>query len=74
MSDNITAHKEDDKMNVNTYKAVMDFSAKIGIPVALGLTSMFTSLVLANGVIFSIVAGIVTVLAVFIIVKMFFSH
>lgn len=64
----------DEKMNVDTYRAVMDFSTRIGFPLAAALTVMFTSLVLANGILGSIIAAFVTFMFSFFVVKTFFSH
>jgi len=52
----------------------MDFSAKLGIPAAVGLTVMFTSLVLASGFFISVGAGIVSAIFTFVVAKTFFSH
>ncbi len=74
MSDNVTKSNSDDEMNRNTYKAVMDFSAKFGVPAAVGLTVMFTSLVMANGFFMSLFVGFASFMFTIMIVKMFFSH
>ena len=38
MNSNLMDENKDDEMNKRTYQAVMDFSTKLGVPVALGLT------------------------------------
>lgn len=57
-----------------TYSSVMRASAEVGVPFSLALTMFFTNLVLANGIGVALVAAVVTYLAVFMIVKAFFSH
>ncbi len=76
MGDNTSTNhtNNDDEMNRNTYKAVMDFSGKFGVPLSLGLTMFSTQLVLANGVFAAFASGVLTIVFVFVIVKMFFSH
>lgn len=74
MSDNIPSTGSDDEMNISTYKSVMGFSTKVGVPLAIGLTVMFSSFVLANGWFTSILAGIVSGVFSYFVVKMFFSH
>ncbi|MEL6112646.1 MAG: hypothetical protein AAFR20_07565 [Pseudomonadota bacterium] len=74
MAGNTTSNENDDQMNSDTYKSVMDFGTKIGLPVTAGITVMFTSLVLANGIFISLIAGAVTYLFANIVVRAFFSH
>ncbi|MEL6790998.1 MAG: hypothetical protein AAGH42_11570 [Pseudomonadota bacterium] len=74
MAGNTTSNDDDDQMNSNTYKSVMDFSTRIGLPAAAGITVMFTSLVLAKGIFIALIAGGVTYLFANIVVKSFFSH
>lgn len=57
-----------------TYKAIMKASGEVGVPFCLALTMFFTNLVLANGVGVALVAAAITYIAVFFIVKTFFSH
>ncbi|MEM9705413.1 MAG: hypothetical protein AAF850_04980 [Pseudomonadota bacterium] len=64
----------DAEQNRQTYDAVMRVAGSIGVPFSLALTMFFTNLVLANGIGLSIVAAVITYLAVFFIVKAFFSH
>jgi len=56
-----------------SYQAIMRASGEVGVPFALGLTMFFTNLVLANGW-WSLLAGIVTYVAAYLVVKIFFSH
>ncbi len=64
----------DAEANRQTYKSVMRFSSEVGVPFAMALTMFFTNLVLANHWIIAVVAGVITYLFVFFVVKAFFSH
>ena len=44
------------------------------MPFSLALTMFFTNLVMANGFLVALFAGLVTHFFVFLIVKLFFSH
>jgi hypothetical protein len=74
MADETVQRSMDAEEHRKTYQAVMKASAEVGVPFCLALTMFFTNLVLANGVWTAIVAGIVTYIAVYIIVRLFFSH
>ena len=74
MTDEAAQRLADAEDNKKTYSAIMDASAQIGVPAALGLTMFFTQLVLANGVFFAAITGFVTAIFSFAIVKLFFSH
>lgn len=74
MTDETAQRLADAEDHKKTYSAIMDASAQIGVPGALGLTMFFTQLVLANGAIFGAIAGFITAFATFAIVKLFFSH
>ena len=57
----------------STYEGVMHFSARWGVPLALGLAAFFTSLLLGAGLgAFGVFALVVIV--VHVIVRAFFSH
>lgn len=74
MVDEATQRALDAEANRRSYEAVMGFSAEFGVPFSLALTMFFTQLVLANGIGTAIVTAVLVHLAVFFIVKMFFSH
>lgn len=74
MAGNATPNNNDDQMNTDTYRAVMDFSTKFGFPAAAALTVMFTSLVMANGLLPSFFYAILTFVISLTVVKLFFSH
>lgn len=74
MSDNSAQRLEDAEENRKAYEAVMKVGAEFGVPFALALTMFFTNLVMANGVVMAFFAGAITYVAVYVIVKMFFSH
>ncbi len=74
MEDEAAQHALDVKAHEEMYSGVMRASGEIGTPFALALTVFFTNLVLASGVLFALIAGIVTYVVVYLIIKMFFSH
>lgn len=74
MTDDTMQRVEDAEEHRRSYEGIMTASAQIGVPFAMALTMFFTNLVLANGVLFSIFAGIMVYIFVHIIVKVFFSH
>ena len=74
MAEDVRQSVMDSEDHEKTYNSVMRASGEFGVPFALALTMFFTNLVLANGVGFSIVAAVVTYIAVFFFVKLFFSH
>ena len=74
MADNAMQSAADSEQNRKTYQAVMKFSAQVGTPFCLGLAMFFTQLVMANGLGVALLSGIVVYVAVFVVVKLFFSH
>lgn len=74
MTENLEQNVTDAEANKATYRAVMRVSAEFGVPFSLGLTMFFTQLIMASGIMTAFVSGIVTAIAVLVIVKMFFSH
>ncbi len=74
MTDEVIQRSQDAEEHRKAYQAIMKAGGEIGVPFALALTMFFTNLVLANGVWLSLFAGIVVYVAVFLIVKIFFSH
>lgn len=74
MSDDTVDRSADAEANRQTYQSVMRFSSEVGVPFAMALTMFFVNLVLANHWIVAVVAGVITYLFVFFVVKAFFSH
>lgn len=74
MTDEATQRMQDAEEHKKAYEGIMGAATEVGVPAALGLTMMFTSLVMANGVLLSILAGVVVYVLSHIIVKVFFSH
>ncbi|MEO1251722.1 MAG: hypothetical protein AAFW81_05180 [Pseudomonadota bacterium] len=74
MADDAIQRAQDAEEHRKSYEAIMKASAEIGVPFALALTMFFTNLVMANGIPVSIIAGVAVYVAVYFIVKMFFSH
>ena len=74
MTDETTQRLDDAEKHRESYDAIMGFACKVGVSLAMGLTMMCTSFVMANGVIVSVLAGIATYVFVNIVVKLFFSH
>lgn len=74
MAENIIERHQDAEEHLRTYKSIMKATGEIGVPFAMALTVFFTNLVLANGFWLSLFAGVLTYLAVFWIVRLFFSH
>jgi len=73
MTDETIQRVKDAEEHKKSYQGIMGAATEIGVPFSLGLTMMFTSLVMANGVLLSILLGVVYVFS-HLIVKMFFSH
>jgi len=73
-SSQMTHPEHDEKPHLETYQAFMNRSTRVGVPFAIGLTMMFTGLVLRWGVFPSAIAGLVLAFVTFWIVKLFFSH
>lgn len=74
MNDEAAQRVQDAEENRKAYQAVMKIGSEFGVPFALGLTMFFTSLVMANGFLPSLIYGGLVYVATFLIVKMFFSH
>jgi len=74
MTDDTAQRLQDAEEHRQSYSAIMKRSAEFGVPFALGLTMFFTQLVMANGVLFALLAGVITHVLVLVIVKTFFSH
>ena len=74
MTDETTQRAADAEEHRKSYEAIMRASSEIGVPFALALAMFFTNLVLANGIWLSLLAGIVTYVFVYFVVKTFFSH
>ena len=74
MIDDTAQRALDAEANKRTYEGVMRASGEIGVPFCLALTVFFTNLVMANGVGIAIFAALITYIAVFFVVKAFFSH
>jgi len=74
MVDESTQRAMDAEEHRKSYESVMRFSAEFGVPFSLALAMFFTQLVMASGIGVAIVAAVLVHLAVFFIVKMFFSH
>ena len=74
MTDEITQRVKDDEEHKKSYRGIMGAATEIGVPFSLGLTMMFTSLVMANGVLLSILLGVAVYVFSHLIVKTFFSH
>ena len=74
MTDEATQSEMDAEANRETYNAVMKIGGEVGVPFSLALTMFFTNLVLANGIIFSLFAAILTYVFSYVFVKLFFSH
>ncbi|HMP63649.1 MAG TPA: hypothetical protein PKA17_11365 [Phenylobacterium sp.] len=74
MAQETAQRAQDAEEHRKTYQAIMKASGEVAVPFSLALTVFFTNLVLANGIGLALVAGVITYLFVFFVVKMFFSH
>ncbi|MHA7873170.1 MAG: hypothetical protein ACX939_12540 [Hyphococcus sp.] len=74
MTDEATQRIQDAEEHRRSYETIMGACTEIGVPAASGLTTFFTSWVMENGFLLSLVAGIAVYLFTFFIVKTFFSH
>ncbi|MEL7488844.1 MAG: hypothetical protein AAGJ87_16730 [Pseudomonadota bacterium] len=73
MAEKMSGDILDPKEQQQSYNAVMKFGAEVGVPFSLGLTMFFTQLVMGNGW-WAVPWFIIVYLAVWFIVKTFFSH
>ncbi len=57
-----------------SYVAIMKATGEVAVPFTMALGVFFTNLVMRNGIGIALVAGVLTYLLVFFVVKTFFSH
>ncbi len=74
MADDTIQRVHDAEEHRKSYNAIMKASTEIGVPFSLALAMFFTSLVMANGVLLSIVLGVAVYVFAHVVVKVFFSH
>jgi uncharacterized membrane protein YGL010W len=74
MTDDAVQRAHDAEEHRKSYQGIMRASTEVGVPLAIALTLFFTSLVMANGVLLSMLLGVVVYVASHLIVKLFFSH
>jgi threonine/homoserine efflux transporter RhtA len=74
MADDTAQRVMDAEEHRRTYEAVMKVSGEIAVPFCLALCAMFTNLVMRNGLGVALVAGVITYLIAFFVVRTFFSH
>lgn len=74
MTEETTQKVHDTEERKKSYEGIMGAATEVGVPAALGLTMFFTSLVMANGFVLSILLGAAVYVFAHIIVKVFFSH
>lgn len=74
MTDETQQRLQDAEEHRKDYEGIMGASIEVGVPFAMGITMFFTQLVMANGVLFGVLAAIATYVFVYLIVKTFFSH
>jgi len=74
MTEEITQSVKDAEEHRKSYDDIMTASTHIGVPLVMALAVFFTNLVMANGVLTALLAGVVTYVFIFLIVKSFFSH
>lgn len=74
MTDEAIQRVQDAEEHKKSYDGIMKAMTEIGVPFCLGLTMFFTSWVMANGLLLSIILGGVVYVASHLTVKLFFSH
>ncbi|MEQ1932243.1 MAG: hypothetical protein ABL957_17165 [Parvularculaceae bacterium] len=74
MADDTAQRLMDAEEHRRSYVGVMKATGEVGVPFCLALGVFFTNLVMRNGVGIALVAGVITYLLVFFVVKTFFSH
>ncbi len=74
MSDEVSEKLSDAEEHKKAYDGIMGAATEVGVPAALALATFFTSIVMANGFLLSVIAGVVVYVFAHIIVKVFFSH
>ena len=74
MADDTAQRLQDAEEHRRSYQQIMKFAGEVGVPASLGLTMFFTQLVMANGIGMALVAGVLTYVLVYFIVRTFFSH
>jgi hypothetical protein len=74
MADDAAQRLMDAEEHRRSYVGIMKATGEVAVPLCLGLGAFFTNLVMRNGIGVALVAGILTYLHVFFVVKTFFSH
>ncbi|MEX6634403.1 hypothetical protein [Hyphococcus lacteus] len=74
MTDEAQQRIQDNEDHRRSYDAIMGAATEVGVPASLGLATMFTSLVMSNGLLISILAGVGVYIFSHVVVKLFFSH
>lgn len=74
MADDAAQRLMDAEEHRRSYVGIMKATGEVGVPFCLALGAFFTNLVMRNGIGIALVAGILTYLLVFFVVKTFFSH
>lgn len=74
MADDSAQRLMDAEEHRRSYTAIMKAASEVAVPFSLALGAFFTNLVMRNGVGTALVAGILTYLLVFFVVRTFFSH
>ena len=74
MADDTAQRLQDAEEHRRSYQQIMKFSSEVGVPASLGLTMFFTQLVMANGIGMALLAGVLTYVLVYFVVRTFFSH
>ena len=74
MTDETMQRAHDAEEHRRSYDAIMKASTEVGVPFSMALAMFFTSLVMRNGVILSIVLGVAVYVLAHIVVKLFFTH
>ena len=74
MADDDAQRLMDAEEHRRTYVAIMKATGEFAVPFCLGLGALFTNLVMRNGLGTALVAGVVTYLLAFFVVRTFFAH
>ena len=74
MTDDAIQRSQDAEEHRKTYKAIMKAGTEVIVPFSLAATMFATSIVMANGIWLSLLAGVITYVFVYYVVKLFFSH
>ncbi|HXI85839.1 MAG TPA: hypothetical protein VNH64_00160 [Parvularculaceae bacterium] len=74
MANDEAQRARDAEAHRKTYDAIMKATGEVGVPGSLALAMFFTNLVMGHSFWLALLAGILTYIAVFFVIRTFFAH